>query len=87
MSDPLLQVNGLEVHFPVYGTGVRRRQVGSVKAVDGVDLTVARGETLGLVGESGCGKTTTGMSILRLVEPTGGSVVFDGISVRDLHEF
>lgn len=84
MSDPLLQVNGLEVHFPVYGTGVRRRQVGSVKAVDGVDLTVARGETLGLVGESGCGKTTTGMSILRLVEPTGGSVVFDGISVREL---
>ncbi len=84
MSEPLLQVEGLQVHFPVYGTGVRRRRVGSVKAVDGVDLTVHRGETLGLVGESGCGKTTTGMAILRLVEPTGGSVTFDGIAVREL---
>ena len=84
MSDPLLSVEGLKVHFPVYGTGVRRRQVGAVKAVDGVDLTVGSGETVGLVGESGCGKTTTGMSILRLVEPTAGSVTFDGISVRDL---
>lgn len=84
MSEPLVQVRGLEVHFPVYGTGVRRKQVGAVKAVDGVDLDIHRGETLGLVGESGCGKTTTGMSILRLVEPTAGSVTFDGISVRDL---
>jgi peptide/nickel transport system ATP-binding protein/oligopeptide transport system ATP-binding protein len=84
MTDPLLRVEGLEVHFPVYGTGVRRRQVGAVKAVDGVDLTIGAGETLGLVGESGCGKTTTGMSILRLVEPTAGSIMFDGIAVRDL---
>lgn len=84
MSDHLVEVKGLEVHFPVYSSGVLRRQTGSVKAVDGVDFTVDRGETLGLVGESGCGKTTTGLAVLRLMEPTGGSVRFDGIEMGSL---
>jgi len=77
---PLLDVRGLRKHFPVR-KGLWSRQVGAVKAVDGVDLHLAEGETLGLVGESGCGKTTAGRSILRLIEPTGGSVHFDGQDV------
>ncbi len=80
MSDSLLEVEDLEVHFPV-GRG-RDRQ--TVRAVDGISLRLGRGETLGLVGESGCGKTTTGLALLRLVEPTAGRVVFDGIDVRAL---
>ena len=60
MNEPLLTVRGLRMHFPVTEGIIRRRVTGEVKAVDGVDFTVARGETLGLVGESGCGKTTTG---------------------------
>ncbi len=84
MSEPLLEMTGLKVHFPVYGRGVLRRQAGTVKAVDGVDLTVHRGETLGLVGESGCGKSTTGLAALRLLEATEGSIRFDGIDVRAL---
>ena len=84
MPEALLRVQGLAVHFPVYSTGVIRRQTGSVKAVDGVDFEVLRGETLGLVGESGCGKTTTGLSVLRLIEPTDGSILFDGVDVREL---
>ena len=80
MSDPLVEVDDLEVHFPVGS----RRDHRVVKAVDGVSFEVRRGETLGLVGESGCGKSTTGLSMLRLVEPTGGRVVFDGQDVRAL---
>ncbi len=82
-ADPrvLVSIRDLEVHFPVRGGVIRRRQVGSIKAVDGVSFDVRRGETLGLVGESGCGKTTTGRAILRLTEPTGGAVMFDD---RDL---
>ena len=71
MAEPLLRVTGLEVHFPIRSALLRRR-TGTVRAVDGVTLEVARGETLGLVGESGCGKTTTGKAMLRLTEPTGG---------------
>ena len=77
MVEPLLRVTGLEVHFPIRSALLRRR-TGTVRAVDGVTLEVARGETLAIVGESGCGKTTTGKSILRLIEPTGGSIRFGG---------
>jgi len=78
---PLVDVADLRTHFPVR-RGLLRRTVGSVRAVDGVSFTIRRGRTLGLVGESGCGKTTVGRSILRLVEPTGGGVRFDGRDVR-----
>ncbi len=75
--EPLLKVSDLEVHFPIK-KGVLSRTVGHVYAVNGVSFTLAKGETLGLVGESGCGKTTTGMAILRLIDPTGGTVLFNG---------
>ncbi|MDX1385327.1 MAG: ATP-binding cassette domain-containing protein, partial [Thermoanaerobaculia bacterium] len=81
MSDPLLQVRGLEVHFPVRSRRLFQRQGGAVRAVDGVDLDVYPGETLGLVGESGCGKSTTGRGILQLDRPTAGEVRFDGIEL------
>ncbi|MGA0829856.1 MAG: ABC transporter ATP-binding protein [Nitriliruptoraceae bacterium] len=80
MSDPVLRVRGLTKEFPVR-QGVFRRQVGTVSALDGVDLDVRERETLGMVGESGCGKTTFGRSVLRLVEPTSGSVEFRGEDV------
>ncbi|WIG58844.1 MAG: oligopeptide ABC transporter, ATP-binding protein OppF [Ktedonobacterales bacterium] len=76
-SDTLVDVRNLKVHFPIRG-GLLGRTVASVKAVDGVDLTIKRGETLGLVGESGCGKSTLGRAVLQLVKPTDGSVIFEG---------
>ncbi len=79
-SKTLLQVDGLVMHFPIF-RGVIRRQVGAVRAVDGVSFDVKEGETLGLVGESGCGKSTTGRTILQLYKPTAGSVTFDGIDL------
>src|SRR5689334_20417799 len=79
-QDPLLSVRDLKVHFPVR-RGVLRRQVGTIKAVDGVSFDLKSGSTLGLVGESGCGKSTTGRATLRLTEPTAGSALLDG---RDL---
>jgi peptide/nickel transport system ATP-binding protein len=82
-SGALLEVRGLKTWFLIR-TGVLQRVTGHVKAVDGVDLSLRRGETLALVGESGCGKTTVGRSILRLIEPTGGSVRFDGIDLASL---
>ncbi len=81
--DALLEVTGLTRHFPVL-RGLLRRQVAAVQAVDGIDLSVARGETLGLVGESGCGKTTTGRLLSRLLEPTAGRIVFDGRDITHL---
>ena len=80
----LLEVRGLQVHFPIRSGIVLEREVGAVRAVDGVDLDIARGTTLGVVGESGCGKSTLGRAVLRLVEPTAGSVVFDGQEVTTL---
>lgn len=81
-EQPLLDVRDLCVHFPIR-SGVLQRVVGYVRAVDGVSFQIGRGETLGLVGESGCGKTTVGRSILRLIPPTSGSVCFDGVDVLD----
>ncbi len=74
-GDILLQVNGLKKYFPIQ-KGLLRRVIGYVKAVDDVSLYVREGETLGLVGESGCGKTTASRSIIRLYEPTAGQVLF-----------
>src|SRR4030042_697943 len=76
MKNRLLDVRGLKKHFPVKG-GFIKRGVGTVKAVDGVDLFVNKGETLGLVGESGCGKTTAGRTIMRLLDPTAGEIHFN----------
>jgi oligopeptide transport system ATP-binding protein len=78
---PLLEVRGLQMHFPITEGIVVSRKIGEVKAVDGIDFTVRRGETLGLVGESGCGKTTTGRCILRLEKPTAGQILYDGVDV------
>ena len=77
----LLQVNNLKKHFPVTRGVVFQKQIGSVKAVDGISFEVFKGETLGLVGESGCGKSTTGRTILQLYRPTSGSAVFDDIDL------
>jgi oligopeptide/dipeptide ABC transporter ATP-binding protein len=79
----LVDVKGLKVYFPIKG-GIFNRTVANVQAVDGVDLFIRRGETLGLVGESGCGKSTTGRAILQLIKPTEGSVVFEGDELTKL---
>jgi oligopeptide/dipeptide ABC transporter ATP-binding protein len=82
-GNTLLQVRGLKKHFPIYG-GLLKRQIGTVFAVDGVDFDVNAGETFSLVGESGCGKTTLGRSILRLIEPTAGTVTFAGRDITNI---
>jgi peptide/nickel transport system ATP-binding protein len=83
-AQPLLLVNGLRKHFPVRG-GLLNRQVATVQAVGDVSFTLGKGETLGIVGESGCGKSTTARLLMRLIEPDAGDVVFDGDPVGDRH--
>jgi peptide/nickel transport system ATP-binding protein/oligopeptide transport system ATP-binding protein len=81
---PLVRIEGLRKVFPIRG-GVLQRSIAEVQAVDHVDLEIARGETLGLVGESGCGKTTVGRLLLRLIDPTAGRIEFDGVDISALH--
>jgi len=83
VSENLLEVSGLVKHFRV-GGGLFGGEAGVVRAIDGVDFQIRRGETLGLVGESGCGKTTTGRCVLRLEQPTGGRIVFEGRDITSL---
>jgi peptide/nickel transport system ATP-binding protein len=84
MSDDLLTVTGLTRHFPVMRGVIFRRTVARVRAVDGIDFSLPAGQTLGIVGESGCGKTTTGRMVARLDEPTSGNIVFDGTDITHL---
>jgi oligopeptide transport system ATP-binding protein len=86
MPDPLLEVRNLKVHFPVARGTLFRRQHGAIRAVDGLSLTVQPGETFGLVGESGCGKSTTARAILKLIEPTDGEVRWEGDRIDGLDE-
>lgn len=84
-GDTLVEVSGLKMHFPIY-KGIMRRKIGDVKAVDGLTFEIKRGETLGLVGESGCGKSTCGRALLRLYEITAGKISFEGSNIADLNK-
>src|ERR1700759_2617147 len=84
MSDAFLEIKELKAHFPVERGIIFRREIGTVKAVDGVSLTLRRGEILGLVGESGCGKSTLGRTVLQLIAPTDGVVVLGGKNLTEL---
>ncbi len=83
-DDEVLRVTDLKVHFPIKKGVVIQREVATVKAVDGVSFALKRGETLGLVGESGCGKSTTGLAVLRMLTPTAGSIEFEGVDIAGL---
>src|SRR5205823_4512066 len=85
-AGPLVELEDLRVWFPIKSGLVLDRHVGDVRAVDGVSLAIDRGETVGLVGESGCGKSTVGRAILRLYRPTGGRIHFDGQDITNLGE-
>ena len=82
-GEPIFEVRDLVKEFPIKGSYLVRRQLGAVHAVDGISFDVMRGETFGIVGESGCGKSTTARLLLRLLEPTSGSVQFDGREIAD----
>ena len=82
-QEKLVEVENLVTYFPIF-SGVLQKKTGEVKAVDGISFFIRKGETLGLVGESGCGKTTAGRSILKLEEPTSGSVIFDGKNLIEM---
>jgi oligopeptide/dipeptide ABC transporter ATP-binding protein len=84
MSEPLIEVRDVEMHFPLRKGIIFQRQVGAVRAVDGVSFDVIEGETLGLVGESGCGKSTTARLLTRLLEPTNGTIAFQGLDITHL---
>jgi len=83
MTQPLVKVDNLKMHFPIKG-GLLGKTIGQVKAVDGVSFSINKGETLGLVGESGCGKSTTGRMLLRLLEPSEGKIYFEGQDITNL---
>ena len=83
-AKPMLTVEGLKMYFPVKSSGLFRRTIGHVQAVDGVDFQIGAGESLGLVGESGCGKSTTGRLVTRLYEPTEGRIDFDGRDIAHI---
>ena len=84
MTEPILKITDLQKYFPIQGGGLFNRVVGNVQAVDGLNLEVYPGETLGLVGESGCGKSTAGRAMLRLIEPTDGSIEFNGQDITHM---
>jgi oligopeptide transport system ATP-binding protein len=85
MSGVFLQVEGLQTHFPVQAGVIFRRHLGTVRAVDGVSLSIREGEVLGVVGESGCGKSTLGRTIVQLIPPTSGTVILEGRNLNQLH--
>ena len=84
LGETLVEVNDLKVYFPVTAGVIFQRKVADVRAVDGVSFGVKRGETLGLVGESGCGKSTTGKAVLQLTRPTAGNVMFEGTDLMKI---
>ncbi|GAE35817.1 oligopeptide transport ATP-binding protein OppF [Halalkalibacter akibai JCM 9157] len=84
-NEVLLEIKGLKKYFPIK-KGFFQRTVGNVKAVDGITFSIKKGETFGLVGESGCGKSSAGRTIMRLYEPTDGQIIFDGKDISTLKE-